>query len=143
MNRAVAAIERAKAADEKISQMASEFSLSVAYLVKNLPQELREQYRNKEVIAYIELDHGALKSFTIGTEVPKGKKPDFTVESEYEVAKQNFLGELNPISTFIKRRIKVEPARKLYLNPSFSAKSLTTIIALLQVMRDVPTRFHE
>jgi len=143
INKAVAAIEHAKATDESIMSQAAEFSLSVAYTIENLPQKLRNLYSSDKVTIYVELDQGTLRRFTVGTEVPEGKKPDFTVTSDYDVARKNFQGELNPVSTFIKRRIKVEPFKKLYLNPSFSAKSLSTINTLLKVMRDVPTIFPE
>jgi putative sterol carrier protein len=144
IKKAVAAIEHAKAMDENVMSQASEFSLSVAYTIEKLPERLKKLYNSEKVTVYIELDQGKLTCFTIGTEPPRGKKPDFTVTSEYEVAKKNFQGELNPISTFMKRLIKVEPKRKLYLNPRFSAKSLSTINTLLKVVREeVPTFFLE
>jgi len=143
IRRTVSAIERAKASDESLGSQASEFSLSVAYTIENLPEKLREHYGSDKVTIYVELDEGALKRFTVGTEMPGGKNPDFVVRSEYEVVKKNFQGELNPVSTFIRRRIKVEPYRRLYADPSFTARSLSTINALLRVMRDVPTVFPE
>ncbi len=144
IKKAVAAIEHAKATDENVMSQASEFSLSVAYTIEKLPQKLQELYGSEKVTVYVELDQGELKRFTIGAETPKEKKADFTVTSEYDVAKKNFQGELNPISTFMKRRIKVEPMKKLYLNPRFSAKSLSTINTLLKVIREeVPTCFLE
>ncbi len=123
---------------------ASEFSLSVAYTIEKLPQKLKELYDSEKVTMYIELDQGKLTRFVVETKPTVEKKPDFTVTSEYDVAKKNFQGELNPISTFMKRRIKVEPMKKLYLNPRFSAKSLSTINTLLKVIREeVPTCFLE
>jgi len=142
IRKAVAAIEQAKATDENVMAQASEFSLSLAYTIEKLPQNLKELYGSEQVTVYIELDQGELTHFSIGTEIPLGKKPDFTVTSDYDVARKNFQGELNPISTFMKRRIKVEPWKKLYLNPRFSAKSLSTINTLLKVIREeVPTSF--
>ncbi len=121
---------------------ASEFSLSVAYTIENLPPKLQKLYDSEQVTIYIELDEGELRRFTIGTEIPPESKPDFIVTSDYEIAKKNFQGELNPISTFMKRRIKVEPWRKLYFNPKFSARSLSTINTLLKVIQEkVPTDF--
>jgi len=143
INKAVAAIEHAKAADEAIMSQTAEFSLTVAYTIESLPQKLRDLYNSDKVTVYVELDQGKLKRFTVGTELPKEKNPDFTVTSEYDVARKNFQGELNPISTFMKRRIKVEPFKKLYLNPAFSARALATINTLLKVMREVPTIFPE
>lgn len=144
IKKAVAAIEQAKATDKNVMAQASEFSLSIAYTIEKLPQKLKELYDSEKIRIYLELDQGELKRFTIGTEAPKGKKPDFVVTSEYEVAKKNFQGELNPISTFMKRRIKVEPWKKLYLNPRFSAKALSTVNTLLKVIRDeVPTIYLE
>jgi len=142
IKKAVAAIEHAKATDKNIMSQASEFSLSIAYTIEKLPQKLKELYDSEKVTVCIELDQGKLNHFTIETEMPRGKKPDFTVTSDYDIAKKNFQGELNPISTFMKRRVKIEPWKKLYLNPRFSAKSLSTINILLKVIREeVPTFF--
>jgi putative sterol carrier protein len=143
VRRVVAAIEHAKLKDEKIRKLASEFSLRVTYVVENLPESLRKKYGNDKVKIYVELDKGKTKRFMVGREVPADDSPDFTVISDYEIAKKIFKEELTVASAFVKRYIRVKPLMRLYANPSFTAKSLTTFNALLQVMGKVPTRFQE
>jgi putative sterol carrier protein len=138
-----AAIEKAKATDAEVRSLASEFSLGVAYVITNLPERLREIYGRDRVAIYVELDEGVLKRFTAGQDVLKGKDPDFTVESRYETAKKIFLGEMNLASAFVRRAFKVKPFTKIYANPSFSARSLTTFNVLLKVMHTVETDFPE
>ncbi len=138
-----AAIEKAKATDPEVKSLASEFSLSVAYVVSDLPERLQQIYGSNQVAIYVELEEGLLKRFTAGKDIPGGKAPDFTVESGYHTAKQIFLGEMNLASAFVRRAFKVKPFTRIYANPSFSAKSLTTFNVLLKVMHRVETEFPE
>ena len=101
----VATIERAKSTNEEIKALASEFSLGVAYIINGLPELLKKLYNSDRAAIYIELNHGVIKRFIVGAEVPKESSPDFTVESDYITAKKIFLGEINPASAFIKRYI--------------------------------------
>jgi putative sterol carrier protein len=139
----VATIERAKSTNESIKALASEFSLSVAYIINGLPKPLKELYNSDSVAIYIELNHGVIKRFVVGAEAPKESSPDFTVESDYIIAKKIFLGEINPASAFIKRYIKVKPLMKLYMDPSFTAKSITIANMLRKAIETVPTVFPE
>ena len=143
VRKVVAAIEHAKLEDEKIRKLASGFSLRVIYIVENLPETLRKKYGKDKVKIYVELDKGKTKRFMVGREVPRDGSPDFTVISDYEIAKKIFKEELTVASAFIKRYIRVKPLMHLYTNPSFTAKSLTTFNVLLRVMEKVPTRFQE
>jgi putative sterol carrier protein len=81
-----------------------------------------------------------VRKLWIGTSLPK-EKIDFTVSSSYKIAKQIFLGELNPATAFINGQFKVEPLSKVYLRPRFSAKSVVTGNFMLKIARQVPTRF--
>jgi putative sterol carrier protein len=139
VRRVVAAIERAKLTDVNVRETVSEFTLSVAYVVTGLPDQLRQNYGGDKATIYVRLDHGTTKQFTIGDEAPAGEKPDFTVESDYEVARKIFQGELTAASAFVKRLVRVRPLTKLYANPAFTAKSLMTFNLLLKVMARVPT----
>ncbi len=139
----MAAIERAKAEDEKVREMASEFTLKVVYVIENLPEHLRKKYGSDKVQIYVELDRGKTKRFVVGKDLPVKNSPDFTVISDYKVAERIFKGELTVASAFVKRHIKVRPLMKLYANPAFTAKSLATFNLLLEVMSKVPTRFHD
>jgi len=85
------------------------------------------------------MEKGNLKQFNVSKEMPNEKFTDFIVITKYEIAKKNFQGELNLLSTFIKRLVKVSPWRKISMNPTFTIKSLATMIALMKVMREVPT----
>ncbi|MFX1466612.1 MAG: hypothetical protein ACFFA5_09085 [Promethearchaeota archaeon] len=141
IDKIVSAIEDARAIDPELMAKTSEFSLSVAYIVENLPQKIRELYESDKVVIYVEMDKGNLKQFNVSKEVPSEKVLDFIVTARYEIAKKNFQGELNLLSTFIKRLIKVSPWRKISTNPTFTIKSLSTMIELMKVMREVPTIF--
>jgi putative sterol carrier protein len=138
-----AIIEKAKATNLEVMELASEFSLGVAYKIEELPKRLRDMYGSERVTIYVELDKGILKKFTAEKEVSNGKDPDFTVESKYSVAKKIFLGEMNLASAFVRRAFKVKPFRRIYANPSFSAKSLTTFNVLLKVMSEVETEYPD
>ena len=133
------AIEDARALDPELMAKTSEFSLSVAYVIENLPQKLRDLYENEKVVIYVEMDKGNLTQFNVSKKMPSEKLTDFIVTAKYEIAKKNFLGELNLLSTFIKRLVKVSPWRKISTNPTFTIKSLSTMIEVLKVMRTVPT----
>jgi len=139
MDKIVSAIEDARAIDPELMAKTSEFSLSVAYVVENLPEKLKDLYKSDKVVIYVEMEKGNLKQFNVGTEMPNEKFTDFFVTTKYEIARKNFQGELNLLSTFIKRLVKVSPWRKISMNPMFTIKSLATMIALMKVMREVPT----
>ncbi|MEM4298363.1 MAG: hypothetical protein QW815_08355 [Nitrososphaerota archaeon] len=141
IRKAVGLIERAKANDESIRRLTSEFSLSVAYVIDRLPDELKGLYDSDRIIIYIKLDRGLIKEFDIGKELPKDQDADFIVESSYDVARKIFTNEVNVGTAFVRRYIRVRPFYKLYANPSFTAKSLITMNVLLQVMGKVPTIF--
>lgn len=141
MDKIVSAIEDARAIDPELMAKTSEFSLSVAYVVENLPQKLKDLYKSDKVVIYVEMEKGNLKQFNVGKEMPNEKFTDFIVTTNYEIAKKNFQGELNLLSTFIKRLVKVSPWRKISMNPTFTIKSLATMLALMKVMREVPTRY--
>lgn len=139
----VRAIENAKATDEEFRKLTEGFSLKVAYVIGDLPPKLREQHNSGEVVIFVELAEGAMRGLAVGTRVPDDKKPDFTVRSDYAMAKKIFLGEINPATAFIKRQFKAEPFRKLYMDPAFTAKSIVTANAILRVIKDIPTAFPE
>jgi len=141
IDKIVLAIEDARANDPELMAKTSEFSLSVAYVIEKLPEKLRELYESDKVIIYVEMDKGNLKQFNISNEMPSETLTDFIVRTKYEIAKKNFQGELNLLSTFIKRLVKVSPWRKISMNPTFTIKSLATMLALMKVMREVPTRY--
>jgi len=124
----------------EIRSKTSEFNLSIIYIVENLPRELRELYGSDSVYIYAELDQGSI-SFTVEKEVVSEETVDFIVTADYEIAKKNFQGELDMLSTFIKRLIKIRPWHKISLNPVFTIKALVAVTAMLKAMRTVPTRY--
>jgi len=139
----VKAIERAKAEDEGFRSLTYGFSLSLAYVITELPETLKDRYGGDEAVIFIELEDGFLRKLIVDKEVPTDKKADFTVRSSYEVAKKIFLGELKPATAFVKRKVKVRPFMKLYQDPAFTAKSIIAINAMLKIIKDVPTIFPE
>ncbi|MEM2910288.1 MAG: hypothetical protein QXO01_04405 [Nitrososphaerota archaeon] len=138
VRKAVIAIEKAKSTDPEIMSLASGFSLSVAYVIKDLPDMLKETF-DKSLTIYVELDKGMTKRFAVTKDIPDDVNPDYTVESTYDVARKIFSGELSPGTAFVSRLVKVKPLAKIYSNPTFTAKSLILFAALLRVIREVPT----
>ncbi len=137
--RATRLIEEAKRVDEDFRRKTRDFTLSVAYVVKDIPPILRDMYSSDEVYIYIELSEGRLKKLAIN---PREKvEPDFTVESQYEIARDIFSGKLSLGAAFVQRKIKVSPFMKLYANPAFTAKSLVTASAILKILSKIPTTY--
>ncbi len=139
---ATRAIEEAKRVDEEFRELARGFTLTVAYIVKNLPRRLRELYGSDVITILIKLEEGVLKKLEISPGQVK-HDADFRVESDYEVAKKLFSGELSAGSAFVKKKISVGPISKLYMNPAFTARSLVTASKMLKIMARVPTKYPD
>lgn len=135
-------VQAARRMDENFRKLASRFSLSLTYLVTDIPQGLRECYGGSQSVVFVQLERGTVRKLWIGTELP-AEKPDFTVATNYDVAKQIFLGQLNPATSFINRQLKVEPLSRVYQRPRFAAKSIVTGNAILKIARQVPTLFAD
>ena len=133
-------VQAARSTDKDFGELTRGFSLSLVYLISELPQELREMHDGSRLVILVQLDQGAVKKLWLGTEVPV-KKKDFTVSSTYDLAKRIFLGEINPATAFIDRKIKVDPMRRVYLRPRFTAKAIVTGNKLIKIARQVPTSF--
>lgn len=133
-------VQAARRTDENFRKLASRFSLSLTYLVTDIPQGLQERYGGSQSVVFVQLEKGTVRKLWIGTEPPM-ETVDFTVTTNYDVAKQIFLGELNPATSFINRQLKVEPLAKVYKRPRFTAKSIVTGNAILKIARQVPTLF--
>jgi len=67
----------------------------------------------------------------VGIGIPDDKV-DFTITSKYDLAKRIFAGEVNAATAFIDREIKVDPMRKIYQRPRFTARAITSGNALLK-----------
>lgn len=131
-------VQAARSTDKSFGKMAQGFSLTLLYLIAELPPGLKEQYNGSQLAVLVQLEKGMVKKLQLGTEVPKDKV-EFTVSSNYGVARQIFLGETNPATAFIDRQIKVEPLSRVYQRPRFTAKAIVTGNALLKIARRVPT----
>jgi len=139
----VRAIEKAKEEDESFRSLTCDFSLSLAYVIRDIPQRLRDRYGRDEVVIFVELVEGFLRKLMVGVELPAERDVDFTIKSSYGVAKRIFLGELKPATAFIRRKVKVEPFMRLYRDPAFTAKSIVIINAIMKIIKDIPTAFPE
>ncbi|MBI2862130.1 MAG: hypothetical protein HYX89_04850 [Chloroflexi bacterium] len=133
-------IQGARRKDKEFGKLASGFSLSLAYLITDVPEEVRELYGGDKVAVFLILDKGTIRKLSVGTELP-GDNSDFTVTSNYQVAKKVFLGELNAATSFINKEIRVEPLSRIYRDPPFTAKSIVTGNKVLKIARAVPTVF--
>lgn len=52
-------------------------------------------------------------------------------------------GVTRPAVAYIDHQIKVEPLKRVYARPKFTAKAIVTANAILKIARRVPTRFPE
>lgn len=138
VSKAVAEIEWAKKHDEELRRKTAEFTLRVVYVVHGIPDELRRIYGSDSLAIFIGLDRGRLTEFRVAEARPGGeyKDVDYTIRSSYDVVKKIFRGDMTVVEAYMNREVKVEPFRKLYLNPRFTAKSITVVSMLLRILRD-------
>ena len=140
VHEATRAIQSARSTDKNFGKLAQSFSLSLIYVVTELPQCLREIHGGPQLVVLVQLDKGTVRRLWLGTEVP-GDKHDFLVSSSYSLAKQIFCGEGNPATAFIDRQFKVEPMSRVYQRPRFTARAIVTGNAMLKVAKRVATVF--
>lgn len=132
-------VQGARAKDEELRKYTSDYSLSLAYVITELPKKLTYVYSEKLVL-FVKLDKGVVQKLEIGTEIQE-ENIDFTVFSSYDTVKKIFTEKLNPASAFIKKQLKVEPLGKIYKMPRFTARSIITGNMILKYARTVPTKF--
>jgi len=133
-------IQGARSADKDLGKLAQDFSLTLVYVVTELPQSLRELHGGHQMVVLVQLDKGTVRRLWLGTEVPE-EKHDFLVSSSYSLARQIYLGEANPATAFIDRQFKVEPLSRVYRSPRFTARAIVTGNAMLKIGRRVATVF--
>jgi len=134
-------VQAARISDEEFKRMTSNFTLNLLYKISGLPAGLKQLYSGKdEICFFIKLEKGSVRKLQIGTDVPN-EKIDFTVSSDYQIAKQIFTGELNLATAFFNRQFKVEPQSKLYRNPRFAARTIVVGNRIFKIARQVPTHF--
>lgn len=134
------AVEEAKRSDEKFNSLTRGFTLTLKYIVVNLPGKLEKFYNDNKVVIFMHIVEGILKKLVIGPEA-ENMSADFTVESDYDVAKSLFSGDLNPGTAFTEQKIKVSPLANLYRDPSFTARAIITANAMLKIASKIPTVF--
>ncbi len=134
-------LQSAQLRDKQFGELASGFSLILAYQITDIPPQLKERYNGEPLVILVQLDKGKVRHLAIGTEPPQ--EFDFLLISTYEVAKKIFVGELNAATAFVNRQFKIEPLSRVYSNPRFTAKSIVTGNLLLKFARQVPTIFPD
>lgn len=134
-------VQSARRQNESFRRLASRFTLKLAYVVQGLPRELRSYYQGADqAVIFVQLEKGAVRRFEISAH-PPADKVDFTIFSDYSVAKRIFQGELAPGSSFINRLLRVEPLHKIYRNPKFAARSIVAGNLILKFARRARTVF--
>lgn len=134
-------VQSAHRTNEDFGKMASGFSLTLVYLIRSLPQHLRDMYgRHDRAVIFVKLDKGTIRKIRIGTELPK-EDVDFTVASDYRTARDTFEGKLNAATSFINNVFQVEPMQRFYQQPRFAAKSIVAGNMILNIARNVPSAF--
>ncbi|MBI2304680.1 MAG: hypothetical protein HYU86_08055 [Chloroflexi bacterium] len=133
-------VQGARSTDKDFGKLAQGFSLTLVYLITELPKALGELHNGQQLVVLVQLDKGMVKKLWLGPELPSDKY-DFMISSWYSVAKRIFLGKINPATAFIDRKIVVEPLKRVYQRPRFTAKAIVTGNAMLKIARQVPTVF--
>ena len=134
-------VQAARITDEEFRRMTSNFTLNLLYKISGLPAGLRQLYSGKdEIYFFIKLEKGSVRKLQVGGEKPN-EKIDFTVSSDYDVAKQIVTGELSLATAFFNRQFKVEPQRRLYRNPRFAARAIVVGNRIFKIAKQVPTHF--
>jgi putative sterol carrier protein len=131
VHEATRVIQGARSTDQSFGKLAQSFSLSLIYVVTELPRCLRDLHGGPQLVVLVQLEKGSVRRLWLGTDVPR-EKHDFMVSSSYDLARQIFCGEGNPATAFIDRKFKVEPMSRAYQS---------TGTAMLKVARQVPTVF--
>jgi len=134
-------VQCARRSNESFRRLATGFTLKVAYVIEDLPRELRGYYNGSEkAVVFVQLEKGTVRRFQISPEMP-ADAPDFTIFSNYKTAKRIFQGELTPGSSFIERLVRVEPLSKVYRKPKFAARSIVAGNLILKFARKARTVF--
>lgn len=142
VHEAVKMIQAERSTDRDFAKQTRDFSLRLIYVVTELPDKLRSNDSGPRLVVMIELERGVVRDLWVGTDIPDGKS-DFTVTTSYETAKQMFLGKANPATTFVDGNIKVEPLRRVYQRPRFTARAIVTANAMLRIARRLATDFPD
>lgn len=133
-------VQSARRNNEDFKRVASQFSLSLSYLISDIPEELQQYYPERDRIAiFVQLEEGTVRRLHIGPQ--PCEQADFTVASDYGLAKQIFQGDSNAVTCFMNGELSVEPLRRVYERPAFAAKSIVAGNLLLKIARQVPTSF--
>ncbi len=134
-------VQCARRRNESFRRLASDFTLNLAYVIQGLPKDLRPYYQGcEQAVIFVQLEKGTVRRFQIGAH-PPAEKVDFTVFSDYAVAKRIFQGELTPGSSFINRQLRVEPLHRVYRSPKFAARSIVAGNLILKFARRARTVF--
>lgn len=135
-------VQSARSTDENFRKLAESFSVVLLYQVSDLPLKLAEIHCGSSLAILVQLDKGTVRKLLLGAD-PSCNKSDFTVSSNYSVVKNIFCGDINPAVAYIDHQIKVEPLRRVYARPRFTAKAIVTANAILKIARRIPTVFPQ
>lgn len=141
VDQAVKTVQLARVTDKQFRGLVRGLTLDLVYLIWDIPPSLRSFYSADRLTIFVELERGKLRNIWSGTEAPS-KEADFTVGSDYETFKRIYVGQINAATAFVNRDIKVEPMSRIYRNPAFSARSISTGNHMLRILQQVPTAFE-
>lgn len=136
---ATAAVQRARTVDSDFCRLVNGLTLNLKYIISELPNHLSEIYNANNLTIFVALQQGEVKKIKTGIDC--NRPTDFTVASTYDLFLKIFLGRINAAVAFVNRDISVEPKRRIYLNPAFSAQAIATGNYMLGILRELPTRY--
>jgi hypothetical protein len=135
-------VQLARKDDRYFRNLASGFSLSWVYVVRNIPSGLRRHYGgDDQAVIFLRVDKGIVREVEIRRQLPE-EKFQLVLTSDYWVAKRLFMGESSPFRSFMSGQLKVNPVNGFSgLWSKHAAKSVLIANTVLKVARQVPTIF--
>ena len=135
-------LQSASKTNPYLKNLLSRFNLNLVYVVRKLPAQLRQSYGADQAVVLARVQKGAVAGVEVGAEMPS-QPFHLVVTSDYKVARSMFLGQSSPVSSFMMRRLSVEP-RDGFIAwwPKHVPKAIVTANMVLKVMRGVPTEFE-
>lgn len=132
-------VQRVRINDRAFGRLVNGLTLDLKYLVSNIPDHLRDIYGGNDMAIFVSLKQGEVKVIKTGAAI--NGRADFTVASSYDLFLKIFLGRVNAAVAFVNRDVRVEPKKRIYLNPAFSAQAIATGNYMLRILKGLPTRY--
>jgi len=127
--------------DVYFRNLAGDLSFRLIYTVRDIPDLLKKHYGGHgQVAIFVELQDGVVRESLVGEDL-RERKIHLRITSNYQVARNLFVGKGGLMGSFLRGNLKVEPADGFHRWPQLATKSLLAAKVFLQLARKVPTTF--